>query len=31
MDAKCDEFGGKLRLKSKARSKMSAYPNFVAV
>jgi len=28
LDAKCDEFGGKQR---KARSKMSTYPNFVAV
>jgi hypothetical protein len=29
--AKYDEFVRKLRLKRKARSKMSAYPNFVAV
>jgi len=31
LDSKCDEFEGKLRLKRKARSKMSRYPNFVAV
>jgi len=31
LDARCDEFGRKLRLKRKVRSKMSMYPNFVAV
>jgi len=31
LDAKCDALGRKLRLKRKARSEMSTYPNFVAV
>jgi hypothetical protein len=28
---KCDKIAGTPRLKRKARSKMSTYPNFVAV